>query len=86
MPQKKSAEKALRQIKRKTERNDNVRRNLDYLYRQFKKALNSNDKEKMQKIAKDLSKSLDKAAQKNVIHKNAAGRKKSRLMKKVNKK
>jgi len=86
MPQTKSAKKALRQIKRRTEQNDKIRRNLDYLFRQFKKALTANDESKTKDLAKKLTKSLDKAAQKKVIHKNKASRKKSNVMKKVNKK
>lgn len=85
MPQTKSAEKALRQTKRRTERNDQVRKNLDYLFRQFKKALANKDKTKAKESAQKLIKTLDKAAKKNIIHKNKAARKKSDLMKEINK-
>jgi len=85
MPQTKSAEKALRQTKRRTERNDQVRKNLDYLFRQFKKALANKDKTKAKESAQKIIKILDKAAKRNIIHKNKAARKKSDLMKEVNK-
>ncbi|HPI67243.1 MAG TPA: 30S ribosomal protein S20 [bacterium] len=83
MPQMKAAEKALRQTKKRTVKNDQIRKNLDYLLRSFKKAINIKDGQKSQEIAKQLAKALDKAAQKRVIKKNNAARKKSRLMKKV---
>jgi len=84
MPQTKSAAKALRQTKKRTLRNKKIKHNLDYLLRQFKKALSANDKIKIEEFSKKLVKALDKAAQKNVIKKNTAARKKSRLMKKIN--
>lgn len=85
MPQSKSAKKALRQTKKRTERNLGIKKNLDYLYRQFKKALDQKDKSKVEEFSKKLIKALDKAAQKKVIKKNTAARKKSRMMQKVNK-
>jgi len=83
MPQMKAAEKALRQTKKRTVKNNQIKKNLDYLLRSFKKAINAKDGQKSQEIAKQLAKALDKAAQKQVIKKNNAARKKSRLMKKV---
>ncbi len=44
------------------------------------------DKEETQKLLVDVISLLDKAARTNLIHKNAAARKKSRLMHKFNKK
>ena len=84
MPQTKSAKKALRQTKTRAECNLLVKKNLNYLLRNFKKAIDTGDKAKVEKLSRKLIKSLDKAAQKNVIHKNSAARKKSRIMKKVN--
>ena len=63
-----------------------VKKNLNYLLRNFKKALESGDKTKTQELSKKLIKSFDKAAQKNVIHKNASARKKSGVMKRISKK
>ena len=42
------------------------------------------DKNKAEEIARQLAKAIDKAAQKRVLTKNTAARKKSRMMKKVN--
>jgi len=84
MPQTKSAKKALRQTTKKTQRNLLVKKNLNYLLRNFKKALENDNNTKIEEFSKKLIKSLDKATQKNVIHKNASARKKSRIMKKVN--
>lgn len=83
MPQMKAAEKALRQTKKRTLKNNQIRKNLDYLERNFKKAIIAKDQQKAQEIVKQLVKALDKAAQKQVIKKNNAARKKSRVMKKV---
>ncbi|MBU4360729.1 30S ribosomal protein S20, partial [Patescibacteria group bacterium] len=52
--------------------------------RNFKKVIDTGDKAKVEELSRKLIKSFDKAAQKNVIHKNASARKKSRIMKKVN--
>lgn len=85
MPQKKSGAKAWRQTKKRTARNNKVRVNLDHLERQLKKNLALKDMAKVKEVVRQLTKSLDKAAQKNVIKKNAAARKKSRITKKINK-
>ena len=84
MPQTKSAKKALRQTKTRTVRNLLVKKNINYLLRNFKKAIETSDKTKAEEISKKLIKSLDKAAKKNIIHKNSSARKKSRIVKKMN--
>ena len=84
MPQTKSAIKALRQTKRRTAHNKKVKKNLDYLFRQFKKNIGANDKIKAGEYTKKLIKTLDKAAKRNIIHKNKAAREKSKIMKKIN--
>lgn len=84
MPQQKNAEKSLRQIKKRTAKNNKIRAGLDILTRQLKKSLSAGDKNKTDEIARQLAKAIDKAAQKKVMTKNTAARKKSRLMKKVN--
>ena len=84
MPQQKNAEKSLRQIKKRTAKNNKIRAGLDILFRQLKKVLAANDKIKADEIAKQFAKAIDKAAQKRVLTKNTAARKKSRMMKKVN--
>lgn len=84
MPQQKNAEKSLRQIKKRTAKNDKIRNGLDILTRQLKKAMVLKDAPKSQELVKKLTKAWDKAAQKKVLKKNTAARKKSRMMKKVN--
>lgn len=84
MPQTKSAEKALRQVKTRTKRNSMVKENIDYLFRQFKKVISSKDKTKAEELAKKLTKAIDKAAKGSIFHKNNAARKKSKMVKKVN--
>jgi small subunit ribosomal protein S20 len=84
MPHKHAAIKWLRKTKKRTIKNQSTKDGLEYLLRQLKKALEAKDKTKTAEIAKKLSQALDKAAEKRLIHKNNAARKKSRIMKKVN--
>ncbi|AGC67561.1 30S ribosomal protein S20 [Thermoclostridium stercorarium subsp. stercorarium DSM 8532] len=80
MPNTKSAIKRLRKIKVRTARNKAKRSELKTAIRRFNEALanNSPNTEQLLRIA---IKKLDKAAAKNLIHKNKASRKKSQLMK-----
>jgi small subunit ribosomal protein S20 len=84
MPQLASSAKRLRQSLTRAKNNKLVRDNLDYLFRQFKKAFDVKDKNKAVEYSKKLIQIIDKAAKKNIIKKNTAARKKSRMMKKVN--
>jgi small subunit ribosomal protein S20 len=84
MPIKKSAMKAMRQAKKRTERNMKVKESIAYLRRGARKAIEASDVKKAADVAKEVIKAVDKAAQKKVIKKNKAARIKSRLMKKVN--
>lgn len=74
MPIIKSAKKKLRQDLKKSVRNAFVRQNLKKSLRLFKKNPKEKDFNKIQKL-------IDKAAKKNIIHKNKAARLKSRLTK-----
>ena len=65
------------------ERNKSVKSALKSAIRRFREAADSGDAEKVQALAKDASKKLDKAASKGVIHKNQAANKKSAISKKV---
>jgi small subunit ribosomal protein S20 len=84
MPQTNSAKKALRQTNKRTAKNQVIKKDLEYLLRDFKKALDGEDKAKIEEATKKLNKAIDKAAQKRIIKKQAAARKKSRVMKNVN--
>jgi|YelNatPaOPRAMG01_1025707.scaffolds.fasta_scaffold439847_2 small subunit ribosomal protein S20 len=84
MPKTKSAKKELRKIKRRTIRNQAIKANLRYLERKFLKSIEEKNKEMAKEFYRKLQKALDKAAKRNVIKKNKASRKKSRLAKKLN--
>jgi small subunit ribosomal protein S20 len=84
MPQLKSSAKRLRQSIKRAKSNKAVKDNIDYLFRQFKKAIRNADKTAAQEYSRKLIKSIDKAAKRNIYKKNKAARKKSQLMKKVN--
>lgn len=84
MPIKKSAMKALRQNKTRALRNLKVKRNIKDLVKQSIKLIDSKENTAAGKV-KDAIKSIDKAVQNKVLKKNTGARKKSRLMKKLNK-
>lgn len=82
MPNKRSAKKALRQDKKRTERNLEVKKAYKQAVKAVEKALR--EKKETTELAVLAQKKLDKAAKIGVIKKNTAARKLSRLMKKVN--
>jgi len=84
MPQLKQSAKRLRQSIKLAKSNKLVKDNLDYLFRQFKKAVKVADKVKVDEYAAKLVKSIDKAAKKNIFKQNKAARKKSQVMKQAN--
>ncbi|RQD68412.1 MAG: 30S ribosomal protein S20 [Tindallia sp. MSAO_Bac2] len=79
----KSAMKRVRVIRKKTARNKMVKSQLKTAIKRFEEAINNEQfdlaKEKLQLVDKKLK----QAASKNVIHKNKASRKLSRLTKKL---
>ncbi len=77
----KSQKKRILTNAKAAERNKAVRSELKS---RVKKAHNSIGEESSHESVQAAIKNIDVAAQKGVIHKNAAARKKSRLMKKVN--
>jgi len=84
MPHLKQSAKRPRQSTKKAAVNKKIKDGLDYLFHQFKKSLATEDRARAGDIAKQLTKAIDKAAEKHVYHKNNAARQKSRLMKKLN--
>ena len=85
MPITKSAKKALRQNKRRRERN---LRRLDVVkntIKKIKKLVEANKKEEALKLLPITYKAIDKAAKAGIIKKNNADRKKSRLTKLISK-
>ena len=79
-----SALKAMRQSRKRRDRN---RRNTSQLKSQVKRlraALVAGDRDAVKTLLPETVAQIDKAAKKGVIHDNAAGRYKSRLTKRVN--
>lgn len=76
MPIIKSAKKKLRVDKRRAIYNLSIKNDLKSLLKKAKQQLSVT-------LVKKAISALDKAAQKGIIHKNTAGRKKSTLMKKI---
>ena len=81
----KSAIKSIRQDIKKTARNRPVRSSLKTYVKNAVTRINLGDEETSQEAVRIAVSNLDKAAQKGIIHKNQAARRKSRLAKKLNK-
>jgi small subunit ribosomal protein S20 len=84
MPNKASAKKAIRQDAKRAVLNERVKRNMEFAVKQTRKAIAEGKKEAATKALLLAQKLLDKAAQKNIIKKNNASRRKSRLTNAVN--
>ncbi len=78
----KSALKEIRKTERRRQRNRLVRASTRTLTKNATRAIESGDANATQALNEAIS-ALDKAAQKGVIHKNAAARRKARLAKKL---
>ena len=85
MPIKKSAIKELRKTKKRTTHNKMVKENIKIAIKKVVKALSAKDAAGAQAAVIAAVKLLDKAASKDIIHANKAGRKKSRLLATVKK-
>jgi len=85
MPNTKSAAKELKKTKKRTQKNFRVKNNVKTLLKKIDKALAASDKKGVDELFKKVQSMLDKAAKTKIIKKNAAARKKSRLLKKINK-
>ncbi len=83
MPIKEAAKKYVRITRRKTERNKKVKGILRGAIKKTTEAVKAGRSEDAAKYLKAAIKALDKAAQKGIIKKNYASRKKSRLNKMV---
>ena len=81
----KSAIKSIRQDTRKTARNRPVRSSLKTYVKSAVSSIALGDEETSQEAVRIATSKLDKAAEKGIIHKNQAARRKSRLAKKLNK-
>ena len=84
MPQIKSAQKQVRANERKQLRNKSVRSQCKTSVTKAEKLIFSGELESGRGAVMVAISSLDKAAEKGIIHPNSAARRKSRLMKKLN--
>ena len=80
----KSAEKRVRQAKRRNEINRRSRSALRTAIKKLRTALSAGDKETASALLPKTVSLIDKSIQKGVLHANAAGRHKSRLTHRVN--
>ena len=85
MPNTKSAKKQVRVSQRKQLRNKPVRSQNKTLVKKAESLIFSGKVKEAEDGVKDAVSSLDKAAGKGILHPNNAARRKSRLMKKLNK-
>lgn len=85
MPITKSAKKALRQTKSRTQRNLVLKENLKKATKKIEELVSSKKIDEAKKSLSSLYKTIDKAAKRNIIKKNTANRKKSRLTSLINK-
>ncbi len=83
MPHTTSAKKALRQTAKRNARNRNEKKGIRVQIKKFLTAVKEGTSEQKQAEFQTAVKKLDKAATKNVIHRNAAARKKSQLARKL---
>lgn len=80
----KSAKKRVKVIAKKTANNKIRKSIVKTAEKRFLEAIEAGDKELALERFKIAEKAIDKAATKNILHKNAAARKVSRLSKKLN--
>jgi small subunit ribosomal protein S20 len=85
MPITKSAQKALRQSESRKSLNRMYKKNMKDLLREFYSLVAEKKIEEAKNLLPKIYKTLDKSAKVNVIKKNTAGRKKSRITKLVSK-
>ena len=79
-----SAKKRARQAERRRQRNRSYKTRFKNAVKKVLRAIEQGDREKIEELLRQAISAIDKAAQKGVIHKNQAARRKSRLMAKVN--
>ena len=80
----KSAIKRVRQDVKRRARNRMIRTRMRTYVRSARESLAEGDQAEAAEAIRQAVSEVDKAAQKGVIHRNAASRRKSRLMKKLN--
>ncbi len=83
MPHSNQAKKRLKQDKKKKMLNRSIKSAMKTHIKKVQKAIDAGDSETARKELPIVMKKIDKAAKKNIIHKNTASRKISRLSKKI---
>lgn len=81
MPQRRSGIKELRKNKRNHLHNLDIKTDLKKTVKSYKSALSKDNKAEAEAKLKEAHKKIDKAAKRNLLHKNTAARKKSQLSK-----
>ncbi|NLJ79391.1 MAG: 30S ribosomal protein S20 [Tissierellia bacterium] len=81
-----SAKKRIRIAEKKTAVNRARKSEIKTHIKRFELALENNEIDEARELLKSIDKRLKKAALRNIVHKNAASRRVSRLTKKLNKK
>ncbi len=81
LPNIKSAERRIRTHAKSNARNRAVKSELKTLAKKFKAAVVAGEKEEADKLFKEYTSALDKAALKGTLHKNSVNRKKAQLSK-----
>ena len=87
MPNKKSAEKRVRQNEKRRIRNSKVKASIRTVYKNLLSLLSDKGEKNVDEIKglqKKFDKTIDTAARKNTLHWKTAARKKSRMAEKVN--
>jgi len=79
----KSAKKALRQSLKRKKTNNVQKKNLKILLKKVQFLIKENKKEEVQNLLPQIYKTLDKASKTNILKKNTASRKKSRIVKQI---
>lgn len=85
MPNKPSAKKAIRQSAKRNILNSARKETMKNSVKKIKKLAQANKKDEAKKLVAAAYQAIDKAAKRGIIKKNTANRKKSRLMKQLNK-
>ncbi len=80
----KSAVKRIKVTSRNEKRNKAVKSNIKTILKKAASLISAKGKD-AEKSVREAIKNIDKAVSKGILHKNTASRKKSRLMKKLNK-
>ena len=81
MPQRRTAIKALRVSRKRRFNNLDIKTDIKKTVKKFQSLLTAKNKEEAAKVLPVLYKKFDKAAKRNVLHKNTAARRKSTFSK-----